>query len=146
MLVNDIVKRVNQELAGEQLVYTRIKPFLDEVIDDINANLNSTFPTFSDLGESVEGGLVTDYNYFPEKYIRSVVIKGAAYKFYVMDEEGEQIAQMYNYDYQRALFHMVRDYIDQVPEEYQSDSTGSIRLKLDDSVEPFSICPYALRW
>ena len=45
MLVNDIVKRVNQELAGEQLVYTRIKPFLDEVIDDINANLNSTFPT-----------------------------------------------------------------------------------------------------
>ena len=69
MLVNDIVKRVNQELAGEQLVYTRIKPFLDEVIDDINANLNSTFPTFSDLGESVEGGLVTDYNYFPEKYI-----------------------------------------------------------------------------
>lgn len=146
MLVNDIVKRVNQELAGEQLVYTRIKSFLDEVIDDINANLNSTFPTFSDLGESVEGGLVTDYNYFPEKYIRSVVIKGAAYKFYIMDEEGEQIAQMYNYDYQLALFHMVRDYIDQVPEEYQSDSTGSIRLKLDDSVEPFSICPYALRW
>lgn len=141
MLVSEIVKRVNQELAGEQLVYTRIKPFLDSVIDDINTNLNAIFPTFSDLGTDIDAGLTFDYNYFPEKYIRSVVIKGAAYKFYVMDEEGEAIAQQFGMDYQTNLFYMVRDYIEKVPEEYQSDSTGSIKLRLDD-VDPLPICPF----
>lgn len=142
MLVSEIVKRVNQELAGEQLVYTKLKPFLDSVIDDINTNLNSIFPTFSDLGTALDGGTVMDYDFFPDKYIRSVVIKGAAYKFYVMDEEGESIAQQYAVDYQTNLFYMVRDYIDKVPEEYQSDSTGSIKLNLDEGIEALPICPY----
>lgn len=127
MLVTNIIKRINKTLAGEQLTYSQLEPFLDEVIDDINTQLNSTYPVFSDL----EFGPELEYNYFPEKFIRSVVIKGAAYKFYLMDEEGMQTADAFNYDYQLALFNMVRDYIDQVPEEYAALYTGGIKIEED---------------
>lgn len=128
MVINEIVRGINKSLAGEQLLYKQLEPFMDEVIDDINAKLNSTFPTFSELNvEEVFSGNF-DYNFFPERYIRNVVIKGAAYKFYIMDEEGSQVADMYGYDYQTALFLMMRDYIEKVPDEFRSDNTGSLMV------------------
>jgi len=126
MKLTSIVKRVNEFLAGEQLVYSRMEIFLDEVIDDINTALNSTFPAFSELGENVEFTGDVEYNFFPDKYIRSVVCKGAASKFYTMDEEGSPTAEQYASDYATALFIMTRDYLEQVPEEYRSDNTGSV--------------------
>lgn len=100
--------------------------FLDEVIDEINDALNSKFPTFSELEDNMEFTGNAEYNYFPDKYIRSVVCKGAASKFYTMDEEGSPTAEQYAREYATALFYMTRDYIELVPEEYRSESTGSI--------------------
>ena len=120
-----------------------IEPFLDEVIDDINTALNATFPTFSELEDKAENAIFTintEYNYFPDKYIRSVVCKGAASKYYIMDEEGEPIAEQFAREYSIALFYMVRDYIEQVPEEFRSTSTGSVVFDeaLTSTPTPFS--------
>ena len=49
MKIKDIVKLTNTYLAGEQLVYQKLVPFYDAVIDEINSRLNSTYPTFSSL-------------------------------------------------------------------------------------------------
>lgn len=136
MLVTEIVKRINKLLAGEQLTYRQLEPFLDEVIYDINSQLNSCFPAFSELEADITSEV--DYNFFPEKYVRDVVVKGAAYKFYIMDEEGMQTADMYGYDYQNTLFVMTRDYIDFVPEEYDTEQTGSLVFEQPDGKdEPF---------
>ena len=136
MNINTIVKRVNMLLAGEQLVYSRIEEFLDSVIDDINSRLNSTFPAFSDLRLHEAFDHEANYNFFPEKYIRSVVIPGAAYKFYIMDEEGMATAEQFGYDYEKALFMMMRDYMDEVPEEYQSKEKGSVIIHEDMTAYP----------
>lgn len=140
MKVNEILKRVNKHLAGEQLVYSQIEEFLDSVIDDINAKLNSKFPAFSELQAGQYVGGEVDYNYFPEQYIRSVVIPGAAYKFYIMDEEGMSTAEQFGYDYEKALFMMMRDYIELVPEEYQSESKGSTIIQESWAATPTPFC------
>ena len=118
MTIANIVSGVNTKLAGETLTFNQMKLFLSEVIDDINAELNATFPSFDDLTSS------DVYDAFPDNYIRSVVITGAAFKFYVTDEEGIATAQQYGYDYKDRLFRMKRDYSDKVPEEYQADGQG----------------------
>lgn len=128
MIINEIVRLVNAKLAGEQLVYSQMERSLDSVIDDINSELNSTFPTFSEMSQGLDYNGETDYNYFPDKYIRSVVIPGAAYKWYIDDEEGMVTAEQFGYDYDNTIFLMMRDYIEQVPEEYQSDSKGSLTI------------------
>lgn len=128
MKLKDIVKLTNTYLTGEQLVYQKLVPFYDAVIDDINSGLNSTFPAFSDL---VFDGLDSSeavYNYFPDRYVRSVVALGAAHKFYTMDEEGVAYDETYDREYNTNLFYMIRDYIDQVPEIFQSDSPGSVPI------------------
>ena len=139
MTINEIVKRINKALAGEQLVYSRLEPFMDEVIDDINEKLNAKYPSFSSLRAIDAFSGETDYNYFPEHYIRKVLIKGTAYKFYIMDEEGMQTADMYGYDYQNALFTMMRDYIEKVPEEYRADYSGGLMVdeNYSQSMLPF---------
>ena len=86
MKVKDIVKLTNTYLTGEQLVYQKLIPFYDAVIDDINSRLNSTYPSFSSLEFTSLEGDTAVYNYFPDRYVRSVVALGAAHKFYTMDE------------------------------------------------------------
>lgn len=117
MNINKIVRFVNDKLAGETLMYDQLLVFLDATIDDINASLNSNYPVFSDL----EG---TEYNYFPDRYIRTVVIPGVAAKFYAVDEEGAQVAPMFDMEYRQNLFFMVRDFSHLVPEEYRCDEQG----------------------
>lgn len=118
MNVQDIVAGVNAKLAGETLTYTEMRIFLDECIDDINTALSAKFPTFDEISSN---GV---YDYFPDKYIRSVVIIGAATKFYVTDEEGIETATRYSMDYNQRMFYMVRDYSMYVPEEYQDLDRG----------------------
>lgn len=124
MKITQIVGLVNVKLAGETLTYTQMVSYLDDTINDINANLNACFPTFSQLYPT----LITDaeYNAFPEQYITSVVVIGAALKFYTTDEEGISVAVSYQQEYERGLFYMVRDYSASVPEQYQAVNRGYI--------------------
>lgn len=146
MKIVDLVKLTNKYLAGEQLVYTRLLPFFDQVIDDINSRLNSTYPSFSSLEYDVFYPENAVYDYFPDAYVRSVVALGAAYYFYVMDEEGIETATKYEQKYLENLFYMVRDYIDHVPPFYRSDSSGSVFVN-EDYFYPFTTpVPHAFRW
>lgn len=121
MKITQIVNKVNDLLAGEMLTFSQLCTFLDSVIDDINSDLNSCFPSFSAFEESLGEDFTydADYGYIPDEYIRSVVTKGAAYKFYVTDEEGIKTAQVYGNEYAQARFLMIRDFSMLVPELYQ---------------------------
>lgn len=138
MKIVDLVRLTNKYLAGEQLVYTSLLPFFDQTIDDINSQLNSTFPSFSSLEYDVFYPETAVYDYFPDHYVRTVVALGAAYYFYVMDEEGIETATRYESKYAENLFYMVRDYIEQVPELYQADSKGSVIVD-EDFAYPFTM-------
>lgn len=138
MKVKDIVKLTNTYLTGEQLVYQKLLPFYDAVIDDINSRLNSTFPSFTSLGFTQLDSEDAVYEFFPDRYVRSVVALGAAHKFYEMDEEGVVYDTSYEQDYERNLFYMTRDYIDQVPDIFQSDSPGSVPI----SDVPYDVLPF----
>lgn len=131
MKIKDIVKLTNTYLTGEQLVYQKLIPFYDAVIDEINSRLNSTYPSFSSLEVTSLDADSAVYDYFPDQYVRSVVALGAAHKFYEMDEEGVIYDVAYDQDYERNLFYMVRDHIDHVPEIFQSDSTGGVIIRED---------------
>lgn len=135
MKVIDIVKLSNKYLAGEQLTYSKLLPFLDAVIDDINNELNSTFPSFSSLAIDGQPSKNDVYDVFPDHYIRSVVCIGAASKFYTMDEEGIISAEGYEMTYRQNLFYMLRDYVEHVPEFFQSDSKGGVRQAEERYVE-----------
>lgn len=145
MKVKDIVKLTNTYLAGEQLVYHKLVPFYDAVIDDINSRLNSTYPSFSSLDFQQLDSEKAVYDFFPDRYIRTVVALGAAHKFYTSDEEGVVYDEEYALKYEEALFYMTRDYIDQVPEIFQSDSPGSVPIHMDDTADAYLVCPGLLR-
>ena len=124
MKLTQIVGLVNTKLAGETLTYNQMLSYLDETIIDINTQLNACFPTFSETHPN----LVSDatYNAFPDQYITSVVVIGAALKFYTTDEEGISVATGFQQEYDRGLFYMVRDYSASVPEQYQAKNRGYI--------------------
>ena len=125
MHINQIVRFVNDKLAGEMLMYDQLLIHLDSVIDDINTALNANFPAFSEFTSDLFPKY-PNYNFFPDKYIRSVVVVGAAYKFYSTDEEGAQVAPEYGYQYRDNLFYMVRDYSMNVPEMFQAKNPGML--------------------
>lgn len=129
MNINTIVKNINKQLAGEMLRYDELEPFLDATIDDINARLSSKFPSFSEWVFNHELKYDGDYNLFPDTYIRTVVIKGAAHKWYLADEEGENAGNAFGAEYQQGLFLMQRDYILRVPVQYQNDEAGYAEME-----------------
>jgi hypothetical protein len=116
MFIKDIVALINTNLADEMLSYYDLRPFLDRTIDDINTKLNSTYPTFTEQGN------IDAYNAFPDKYLRSVVALGAAWYYYVADEEGSPTALQLGSDYNNHLLLMQRDMLYNVPLQYQADS------------------------
>jgi hypothetical protein len=145
MNLNLITDRVNQLLAGENLSYSELTIHLDTVIDDINHELNSTFPAFSEFTALTHAGQYPDYNFFPNNYLRSVVCLGAAYYFYLTDEEGSQVAIQYSYKYKDALFLMQRDYSNKVPLAYQATEQGYLETPenfvSEDDVDAGSLHP-----
>jgi len=116
MLINDIVRGVNHLLAGEQLTYSQLKPHLDAAIDDINRQLGTIYPAFSELASGT-----SEYNCFNDSYIRSVVMFGAAYHFYQVDEEGLDVTPALSFRYRNNMFFMVRDTINNIPPQYQQE-------------------------
>lgn len=133
MDLNKIVQLINAKLAGELFTYAELESYMDEVIDDINTRLNAKFPVFSEFN-STEYPQYPNYNFFPDKYIRSVVVCGAASKFYTTDEEGAVSASIYSYEYMERLFNMVRDFSVLVPEEYQAEATGFLTSEDPDDL------------
>lgn len=119
MIIKTIKDLVNARLAGEQLTYSALKPYLDAVVDEINSSLHAEFKTFSEVS-SLDPQV--DYAEFPDKYIRTVVVIGAAAKWYIDDEEGIETAQALMQQYKNNLFIMVRDYGPLVPEEKRANA------------------------
>ena len=144
MQIKDIVSRINGKLAGELLTYSELKPHLDSVIDDINTQLNSKYPAFSELEATA-----TEYTVFPDRFIRQVVIPGAAWYYYVADEEGTPTAQQYASDYQRGLNMMLRDMIYGVPVEYQVDTlqgTATLAYEADGNTPGIEVNTFVGEW
>ena len=126
MRVGQIVNLINKHLADEFCSVAELTNYMDRVIDDINTRLNSKFPTISDVMAEAGGTTDPDYNVFPDKYIRSVLVVGAAYKYYVTDEEGNATAQQYGAEYNQNLFYMERDYSFSIPEIYRESEQGFV--------------------
>ena len=126
MRVSQIVQQINRHLGDEFCSVAELTNYMDRVIDDINTRLNSKFPTVGEVIAAAGGTTDPDYNVFPDKYIRSVLVVGAAYKYYVTDEEGNITAQQYGADYNQNLFYMERDYSFSIPEIYRESEQGFI--------------------
>lgn len=112
MKLNLIVAQLNAALAGERHSFNQLVQYLDKTIDDINRQLGSTYPVFSEI-------TTDEYTLFPDSYIRTVVIPGAAWYYFTADEEGISTAEQYAADYERGLFFMLRDHFNNVPAQYQ---------------------------
>jgi hypothetical protein len=121
MLISTLVQNINSQLAGELLSIGELTVFIDKAIDDINIRLNTKFPVLTDVIVTAQGAGSTkfEYNCIPDKYIRTVVVPGAVFKYYTTDEEGAAVAPKYEEEFLKGLFYMERDYLNLVPEEYQ---------------------------
>lgn len=135
MKYSTIITLVEQQLADEIISETEVLSYLDRVVDDINARLNTVFPTFTEFKENStdESSTDLDYTAIPDKYIRTVVIPGAAFKYYTTDEEGGYSAPKYEEDYKQGMFYMIRDYSFSIPDEYKADKQGYIHIEGSDS-------------
>ena len=130
MLYNNIINLISKHLADELVGESEMLSYMDRVVDDINTQMNTAFPTFTEFKElnGNAASTVLDYTAIPDKYIRSVIIPGAAYKYYTTDEEGSYAAPKYEEDYKQGLFYMIRDFSFSVPAEYQADSQGFVDM------------------
>jgi hypothetical protein len=122
MLISKLIQNINTQLDGELLGVQDVCSVIDKAIDDINTRLNTCFPVLSDLLTAQQGN-VTEYMAIPDKYIRTVVIPGAVFKYYTNDEEGAAVAPKHEEEFLKGLFFMERDYMMHVPEQYQCDGT-----------------------
>jgi hypothetical protein len=122
MKKEDIVKGVNAQLNGEMINFTDLTIHLNAVIGDINDALSSIYPNFTEV--ELLPGYDGNYTLFPDHYIRTVLFPGAAYKYYLAEEEGENVASSLYGTYAMALFIMKRDYGPIVPTIFQMSAGG----------------------
>ena len=137
MLISTLIDRCNRGfIASDYLRAPDIYVYMDKVIDDINSRLQATFPLMSDWVDYVTkyNQLNPDtpldqsrYTAIPDRYLNSVVRVGVARFFYMKDEEGESVASDYFREYEGAIFAMIRDYISEVPEEFQNNTGGFVK-------------------
>ena len=141
MKYNVLVSLISKHLADEIVSEGEMLSYMDRVIDDINTRLNTVFPTFTEYKEDNKEltAELLDYTAIPDKYLRSVVVPGAAYKYYTTDEEGSYAAPKYEEEYRTALFYMERDFSFRIPEQYRADEQGYVEIEGSDSglVIPF---------
>lgn len=116
-----LVQNINSQLAGELLSIAELTVFVDKAIDEVNTRLNTKFPVLSDVIAIAQasGSTSFEYNAIPDKYMRTVIVPGAVFKYYTTDEEGAAVAPKYEEEFLKGLFYMERDYLNLVPEEYQ---------------------------
>ena len=128
MRYNTLVSLISKHLADEIVSESEMLSYMDRVIDDINARLNTTFPTFTEYKEA-HGDVannILDYTAIPDKYLRTVVVPGAAFKYYTTDEEGSYASPKYEEDYRTGLFYMERDFSFSIPRQYRAHHQGYI--------------------
>lgn len=133
MIIRAIKDLTNSRLAGEQLTYSQLLPYFDAVVDDINARLHTQFKVFSEVTST---DINLEYTEFPSKYIRTVVCIGAAYKWYIDDEEGIATAESLGQEYQNNLFLMERDYGPLIPADKRRDDKGGFFCNHDAEQRP----------
>jgi hypothetical protein len=134
MKYNALVGLISKHLADELVSEAEMLSYMDRVIDDINTRLNTVFPTFTEWKEAnadVSAELL-DYTAIPDKYLRTVVVPGAAFKFYTTDEEGGYSSPKYEEDYRQGLFYMERDFSFSIPDKYRADEQGYIEIESMD--------------
>ena len=139
MLISTLIQNINSQLAGELLSIGELTVFVDKAIDDVNTRLNTKFPVLSDViaMAKAQGAASFEYNVIPDKYLRTVVVPGAVFKYYTTDEEGAAVAPKYEEEFLKGLFYMERDYLNLVPEEYRESLdqgwiSGNGILETDD--------------
>lgn len=149
MLKTTLINLFNEKLAGEMFKYDEVVSYFDAVINEINNDLSAKFPTLSEFTPTSFPGykkelyttydqdgreiididkramVYNNYDLFPNRYMESVVIPGAAYKWFSVDEEGASTAPLFQAEYDKARFEMLRDYLDLVPYEFQNNLTGA---------------------
>ena len=138
MKYESIVNLISKQLGDEIVSKAEMLDYMDRVIDDINVRLNTCFPTFTEFQKSQldierpieqDNAIDLDYTAIPDKYIRTVVVPGAAFKYYTTDEEGMYAAPKYEEDYRQGLFYMERDFSFSIPQEYRMDEQGYIDIE-----------------
>lgn len=129
MQIYKIVEHVNRQMDDEMYVWFDIEYIAQKVLDEINDRLSSNFPEIEGFGED-EGA---DYNFFPNRWIRGVLIPGIIYELLVVQDEFENLSFQRLREKQEGLEKMFRDYT--VPEEYQLDGDiGVMFVENDDLV------------
>lgn len=132
MLISTMIQNINKQLEGELLSVHELCNVVDKAIDDINTRLNTCFPVLSDIlitedPTTKQKVYATEYTAIPDRYLRTVVIPGAVFKYYTNDEEGAAVAPKHEEEFLKGLFYMERDYIAHIPEQYQApDSQGYV--------------------
>lgn len=132
MIYTQIINLISKQLADELVSEPEMLSYMDRVVDDINVQMNTKFPTFTDFRNENSNipSHELDYTAIPDKYIRTVVVPGAAFKFYTTDEEGGYSSPKYEEDYKQGLFYMMRDFLFSVPEEYrEEDNQGYVDME-----------------
>lgn len=147
-----LVADINKKLAGENLSFAELQLYIDSTIDDINAALNSCYPSTSEMEKTWEiaqtdespidpatlpkayadwngyntAGGVPYLTLFPINVVRRVIVLGAATKWLTADEEGINTAGTYETEYQKELYLLQRDFLNRVPPEYRASEQGFI--------------------
>lgn len=129
MNVDKIMALITVKLADDYIPAEYLIPFMDEVIDEINSSLNSCYPSFTEFIGGDFTKIYLDYNCIPDQYLRTVVVYGAATKWYSQDEEGIGTAVEYSKKYDEHKFFMLRDHSSQVPAAYRAQPTGFYESK-----------------
>lgn len=128
MTLLEMKKSLNSLLAGELLSMDMLKQHINFAIDEVNCTLNSCFPVLSDVSD-----LTTEYTAIPDRYIRQVILPGAAHHYYMVDDEGTTPEQDFARQFEAGRFYMLRDYSCMIPEEYQNDdNVGSVQSDYED--------------
>lgn len=125
MLKAHIVKRINEKMFEGLYSYEDMKYELDDAIILINNTMHSKFPFMSEFFEATPEG---NYDFFPEEYIRSVVIEYVVSALYRREGEFSNEFNTAVGAYNRGLEVMFRDHYHRVPEEYLDQEVGVIAM------------------
>ena len=127
-----MLKALNETLAGEYLVWSQARPHLQWALDKLNDKLDTCFP---DLTSTAAGTYtddeVEDYP-IPAKYIRAVLIPGAAHHFYLVDDEGTMSDMSFLQEMEEGMFKALRDFSPTIADEYFNYEAGSMKSQYGD--------------
>jgi hypothetical protein len=129
----ELVARVNALVWEGLYIYEDIAADFDEAIDEINAELNSTFPSFSEvmtLNDSTYSRIVDTVvtPYFPNKYMTNFVVNFVVAAVFRREAEfgNEYYTAVAQAD--KWLGNMFRDHFSKVPTEFQDTESGMIEM------------------